>query len=403
MGNSSTKQTSHLDAFNETELQQLHSTFNSLSSNNPSIQISQIEKQLHPKLYNYFSNTFQSSLNIEQWATAADLFCRKSTYTHQEWISTYFKSDLTGFCEFLAPAVKFSVAAGTVGNKPVSSEFVKFLIGSSIKVDLDDDFEGGIEKSLPSASEGFAKSVYLQRLWNLMFRNMFFGIKDVKYRSETNFPTLISLEVEWLLNTVISDDSKDSAWPCVFSTELHGKSWTVFKSSIMMAKSTLLVIRDHDGHVFGGFASNPWNTAPKYLHSGTKTFPNGLGFGGQLDYFGLFISEDFTVGHSKANPRSSTFGNPRLSNKEEFMIESVEVYSVKAFSDEELEEIMQEKESILASNPEAQAFLEMAGRKLYAKEVGETGESAKPKAAFANIDVRQFMDNDTTPIVPQKG
>lgn len=44
-----------------------------------------------------------------------------------------------------------------------------------------------------------------------------------------------------------------------------------------------------------------------------ETLPNGLAWGGQLDYFGLYLSASFHQGHSKGHPRSITFDNPRLS------------------------------------------------------------------------------------------
>ena len=46
--------------------------------------------------------------------------------------------------------------------------------------------------------------------------------------------------------------------------------------------------------------------------------------GGQFDYCGLWINENFTNGHSKAEPLSSTYANPQLSKKQEFEIEEIE-------------------------------------------------------------------------------
>lgn len=50
-------------------------------------------------------------------------------------------------------------------------------------------------------------------------------------------------------------------------------------------------------------------------------FPNGVGFGGQLDYFGLWIDASFEKGHSKGSPRSTTYGNPPLAVEEEFYLD----------------------------------------------------------------------------------
>lgn len=50
--------------------------------------------------------------------------------------------------------------------------------------------------------------------------------------------------------------------------------------------------------------------------------------GGQLDYFGLWISGNYGHGHSKAHPLCSTYNSPRLSEEEEFAIDLVEVWGV---------------------------------------------------------------------------
>ncbi|RKO82995.1 TLDc domain-containing protein, partial [Blyttiomyces helicus] len=64
-----------------------------------------------------------------------------------------------------------------------------------------------------------------------------------------------------------------------------------------------------------------YNTNYQYFNYAMATLPNGLGFGGQMEYFGLWIDASFESGHSKAHPRSSTYGNLRLSGREEFSID----------------------------------------------------------------------------------
>jgi hypothetical protein len=103
------------------------------------------------------------------------------------------------------------------------------------------------------------------------------------------------------------------------------------------------------GHTFGAYTTQPLSRNPKftgtsdtflfssypalaiyhstmindhytYLNAQTQTLPNGLGFGGQMEYFGLFVSNDFIHGHSKGRP-STTFGNYTLSKNEEFTVD----------------------------------------------------------------------------------
>lgn len=48
----------------------------------------------------------------------------------------------------------------------------------------------------------------------------------------------------------------------------------------------------------------------RYCNQGMKTLPNGLGMGGQLDYFAIFLNKDLLTGHCKGEP-STTYRNPR--------------------------------------------------------------------------------------------
>lgn len=50
--------------------------------------------------------------------------------------------------------------------------------------------------------------------------------------------------------------------------------------------------------------------------------------GGQVDYFGLWLSADYGNGHSKAKPQCTTYGSPMLSSSEEFQVELLEVWGV---------------------------------------------------------------------------
>ena len=52
------------------------------------------------------------------------------------------------------------------------------------------------------------------------------------------------------------------------------------------------------------------------------------GMGGQLNYFGLWISAEYGTGHSKAAPKCSTYGSPVLSHKDEFHIDVLELWGI---------------------------------------------------------------------------
>lgn len=50
--------------------------------------------------------------------------------------------------------------------------------------------------------------------------------------------------------------------------------------------------------------------------------------GGQLDYFGLWLSADYGKGHSRAKPKCTTYGSPMLSATEEFEVDMLELWGV---------------------------------------------------------------------------
>nr|KAF6407455.1 MTOR associated protein, eak-7-like protein [Molossus molossus] len=168
-------------------------------------------------------------------------------------------------------------------------------------------------------------------------------------------------------------------WHLLFSSELHGHSFSQLCGRIPRRGPCVLLLEDHDGHVFGGFASCSWEIKPQfqgdnrcflfsispsmavytctgyndhymYLNQGQQTIPNGLGMGGQHDYFGLWVDVDFGRGHSKAKPTCTTYNSPQLSAQEDFRFEKMEVWAAKS------------GKSILDVDPEAQALLEISGR-----------------------------------------
>ncbi|KAF9941941.1 hypothetical protein BGZ67_003512 [Mortierella alpina] len=172
----------------------------------------------------------------------------------------------------------------------------------------------------------------------------------------------------------------------LFSSRTSGASFSTLLQRITYQGPTLVVMKDEDGYIFGAYADQDWELGPKfygtdrsflftirpqfriyrpsklnsnyqYLDSGTKTLPNGMGFGGQLRYFGLWLASDFQTGQSAAEPLCSTFQSPRLSKQQNFRLDEMEE------RDEE------PKHSAMDAHPDAVALLEMANRKMYSKDV----------------------------------
>lgn len=186
-------------------------------------------------------------------------------------------------------------------------------------------------------------------------------------------------------------------WRLLFASELHGHSFAQLLGHIVHQGPCVMLLEDHDGHVFGGFASRSWEVKPQfqgddrcflfslspqmavfthtgyndhfmYLNHGQQTIPNGLGMGGQHNYFGLWIDVDFGKGHSKAKPLCTTYSSPQLSAKEDFQFEKIEVWGV---GDVEESQLGKKGKSILDVDPEAQALLEISGRSCHSKGLRE--------------------------------
>lgn len=109
----------------------------------------------------------------------------------------------------------------------------------------------------------------------------------------------------------------------------------------------------------------------QYLNTGTQSLINGIGFGGQMEYFGLFLNTDL-CGRCDAEPRSTTYNNPVLSCKKEFTVKSLEIISI--VKKESLNDV---HDSILQNEQEA-AFLEISGKTLYGRTYS-TNQNAQDK------------------------
>ncbi|KNE63163.1 hypothetical protein AMAG_08321 [Allomyces macrogynus ATCC 38327] len=210
------------------------------------------------------------------------------------------------------------------------------------------------------------------------------------------------------------------AWHCAYASPRDGLAWSALTRGLYAATgaaphaaATVLLVRDTGGHVFGGcVAAAPLRLAPTwqaardfapntlsvpaavfqaapalhvytptgrnenlvYFHGAGATVAHGVGMGGQMDHFGWWVEGGMEKGHSRtAGGVSSTYGNPRLASSEEFDVEAVEVWVVDdpAFTRDPDAEVVPSngKKSVLEQYPELMELFEMAGRKMYSKDV----------------------------------
>lgn len=202
-------------------------------------------------------------------------------------------------------------------------------------------------------------------------------------------PTILDLCDVLFINNSLPHDLR-SEWALLFSSQIHGQSFTSMLGKLTNKGPTLIIVEDSHQHVFGGFASESWRIGPKfigdtkcflfklrpisevytatgyndhhmYLNVNQQTMPNGLGMGGQLQNFGLWIDADFGKGHS--SPGCSTYHRmPSLSAEKDFSLEHMEVWALGPPPKEDSDDETDGKRSILDKDSGAKAILEMIDR-----------------------------------------
>jgi len=256
-----------------------------------------------------------------------------------------------------------------------------------------------------------SESSVFNLLWEIAFCSAFIttpvfkakNLKNYRLKSMTkprlnpNRSRLLKPEDLFVIDLSIPSFHINDQWNQIYDSSTSGENWTVFANCIEDQGSTIVIVKDKDDNIFGGFASNEWDHKPKfygdnrsflftlrpeiniykatdindhyqYFNDQQQSLPNGLGMGGQLDYFGFFISSDFVHGHSKGV--STTYNNPNLSSKQEFELEAVEVWLVKEKErDDRLIDDRKKKQGSVMNRMEDMTFLEMSGIKMYSKDI----------------------------------
>ena len=142
----------------------------------------------------------------------------------------------------------------------------------------------------------------------------------------------------------------------LFSNILHGNSFNNFVNKSRKCGPVLIIIRDDKNSIFGAFTKQDWDvhstffgsetcflfslfpraniyqpTQPcghfMYLNTDTENTFCGLGVGGQIGSFGLFIDGDSTLCFGSSHP-CKNFNSPSLSGSTRFRILELEVWGV---------------------------------------------------------------------------
>lgn len=212
-----------------------------------------------------------------------------------------------------------------------------------------------------------------------------------------HFPSILGLGDVLFLNLSLPHELRKE-WRFLFSSQVHGESFSTMLGRIVMEGATIIILQDMDDHVFGGFATDSWKLGPnfignqnsflfklepdilmfsatnynshyQYLNLHQQTMPNGLLMGGQLNYPGLWL--DCEYGTGKSSVSCTTFQNyVQLSGKENFKIKHCEVWGVGPRPADAQQDV-REMKSVLNQDPTSKMMLKLSGRKLYSKGLRE--------------------------------
>lgn len=329
-------------------------------------------------------------------------------------IGKVLKSNLT--TDSLKTCLKLIVKAFSKANKKKNlstSDEDSAKLASSLVHDL--IFQGEKRKSSFPKQETSVdielEDIEKVLLGNPLIENMISEIMNhcfqVVLRPQTLLPKLppgnktsLSLLQVLFLNFQLPHEVRH-LWRPIYNTDIHGESFSKFTGCITNQGPSVIVVWDDQGNVFGGFATDSWKLGPKfygkpetflfhlhpkmniydttpfntnyqYFNLKQKTMPNGLGMGGQLEYFGFWIDSEFGI--VKTSPTCSTYHSAQL-GQGDGKIKKIEVFGVGDLNEDDLEA----GRSVLDLDPEAQAVLEMMGKTFHSKAIREVDEEDERK------------------------
>ncbi|XP_057835310.1 uncharacterized protein LOC131045736 [Cryptomeria japonica] len=176
--------------------------------------------------------------------------------------------------------------------------------------------------------------------------------------SENINPSLLIMRKEYAWHIAGALQHQEAhEWVLLYHSSFNGLSFNTFMGNSAVGRGpSILLVKDKDGYIYGGFASQPWERhsdfygdmksflftlsprAAIYRPTGANSnmqwcatsftstnIPNGLGFGGQVNHFGLFLSGAFDQGQSF---KCVTYDSPCLSKNANFYPETIECWGV---------------------------------------------------------------------------
>ncbi|KAJ8955902.1 hypothetical protein NQ318_005450 [Aromia moschata] len=170
-----------------------------------------------------------------------------------------------------------------------------------------------------------------------------------------SYPSILDLNQIVFINAHLPQQYQ-LEWRFLFSSEIHGESFSTLIGRIVNQGPSVLVVEDRNGYIFGGFAPANWELGPKffgddssflftlaprmrtftssgynqhfqYLNLHQQTMPNGLAMGGQHGYCGLWLDSEYGKGHTTESC-TTYIGYQQMSHTKEFSFRHLEVWGL---------------------------------------------------------------------------
>ncbi|KAJ4840748.1 hypothetical protein Tsubulata_044419 [Turnera subulata] len=218
------------------------------------------------------------------------------------------------------------------------------------------DVEGSTEKSM-SFEDFTSWCVHLPSVRK--FLGSLLGSQVPRLVHEENIDSnlvLLKEEYAWHIGGALPHEELVE-WKLLYHSAFSGLSFNTFLGSISSSEGpTVLIVKDREGYIYGGYASLPWERHGDFYgdmksflfqlyprasifkptgansniqwcaaNFSSENIPNGIGFGGRVNHFGLFVSASFDQGQTFS---CTTFGSPCLSKTNRIYPEVIECWGI---------------------------------------------------------------------------
>jgi len=229
-----------------------------------------------------------------------------------------------------------------------------------------DDFVVWVAENVPGLTKPIKIMVYLLFLADINTHTKYKAWLPIALKMKDS--VLYNKGLHWALTYII--DSNIPTMTLLYSSYKDGNSMTTFCHNGLGYKGpTFLLVEDNENHIFGAYMSHEWTISQTFIGSedclifslipnlcvyrtiaseqnyvyifkdahSISRLPVGIGFGGDIKHFRLWIDGDFNYGTYQENVKKNTYKpGPLISPK--FFIKTIELWGCKADPQQQIEQ-----------------------------------------------------------------